>query len=84
MTISHTLMAALAIETVVVGNPGNPGDPIEFQGTFGAVAYTYAIGKYEVTAGQYAAFLNAVAAIDPYALYTNARGEAVPPGCASA
>jgi formylglycine-generating enzyme required for sulfatase activity len=69
----------VAIETVPVGNPGNAGDPIQFEGTFGAVAYEYAIGKYEVTAGQYAAFLNAVAATDPYALYdarmwTHAQG----------
>lgn len=45
----------LVIETVTVGNPGNAGNPIPFQGIFGAVGYVYAIGKYEVTAGQYAA-----------------------------
>ena len=49
-------------------NPGNAG---ELSGAgaggygpnrvCGAVGYTYNIGKYEVTAGQYAAFLNAVA-----------------------
>ena len=60
---------SMVIETVTIGNPGNAGDPIEFQGVFGAVGYVYAIGKYEVTAGQYAVFLNAVAASDPYALY---------------
>ena len=54
----------VVIETVTVGNPGNAGDPQQFQGIFGAVDYVYAIGKYEVTAGQYAAFLNAVAATD--------------------
>jgi formylglycine-generating enzyme len=59
----------LVIETVTVGNPGNAGDPIQFQGVFGAVDYEYAIAKYEVTAGQYAAFLNAVAATDPHFLY---------------
>jgi formylglycine-generating enzyme required for sulfatase activity len=59
----------VAIETVTVGNPGNAGDVQPFQGVFGAVDSVYAIGKYEVTAGQYAAFLNAVAATDPYALY---------------
>ena len=69
----------LMIETVGVGNPGNAGDPIQFQGVFGAVDYEFAIAKYEVTAGQYAAFLNAVAASDPYLLYdarmwTNAQG----------
>ena len=60
---------AVVIETVTVGNPGNAGDPIQFQGVFGAVDYLYAIGKYEVTAGQYAVFLAAVAATDPFALY---------------
>lgn len=35
----------------------------------GAVDYTYSIGKYEVTAGEYTAFLNAVAKTDPYGLY---------------
>jgi formylglycine-generating enzyme required for sulfatase activity len=60
--------AEVAIETVTVGNPGNPGDP-QFDGTFGRVDYVYRIGKYEVTAGQYAAFLNAVAATDTNALY---------------
>jgi hypothetical protein len=59
----------LVIQTVTVGNPGNAGDPQQFQGIFGGVDYVYAIGKYEVTAGQYAAFLDAVAATDPYALY---------------
>ena len=60
---------AVMVETVTVGNPGNAGDPIEFQGTFGAVDYVYAIGRHEVTTGQYAAFLNAVAASDPHGLY---------------
>lgn len=68
-----------SLETVVVGNPGNPG---ELSGAgaggwgpnriCGAVAYVYAIGKYEVTAAQYAVFLNAVAAEDPYGLYNPA------------
>jgi len=33
------------------------------------VAYNYHIGKYDVTVGQYTAFLNAVAATDKYGLY---------------
>jgi formylglycine-generating enzyme required for sulfatase activity len=42
---------------VTVGNPGNANDT---GGTLnGAVAYSYQIGKYDVTIGQYAAFLNA-------------------------
>ena len=35
----------------------------------GSVGYTYNIGKYEVTAGQYTDFLNKVAQTDTYALY---------------
>jgi formylglycine-generating enzyme required for sulfatase activity len=56
------------IETVTVGNPGNPGDG-QLQGNFGVVDHVYAIGKYEVTTGQYAVYLNAVAATDTYGLY---------------
>jgi len=46
-----------SIETVAVGDAGNFSDT----NGFGAVAYYYRIGKTEVTIGQYAAFLNAVA-----------------------
>ena len=66
----------VVIETVTVGNPGNPGELSgEGAGGFGptricgAVDYVYEIGKFEVTAGQYCAFLNAVAATDTYDLY---------------
>jgi formylglycine-generating enzyme required for sulfatase activity len=48
-----------------VGDPGNAADSTGF----GSVAYTYNIGTYEVTAGQYAEFLNAVAKTDTYSLY---------------
>ena len=41
---------------------------------FGAVTYTYAIGKYEVTLNQYTEFLNAVAATDTYGLYNTNMG----------
>ena len=34
-----------------------------------AVSYAYNIGEYEVTAGQYTAFLNAVAKTDTNGLY---------------
>ena len=64
------------IETVSVGNPGNAG---ELSGAgaggcggdrfCGAVDYTYRIGKFEITAGEYAEFLNAVAVTDTYELY---------------
>jgi formylglycine-generating enzyme required for sulfatase activity len=57
--------APVHIDTVVVGNPGNAAD----SGDHGAVDHVFAIGKFEVTAGQYTAFLNAVAAADPEGLY---------------
>jgi sulfatase modifying factor 1 len=67
---------AVTIDTVLVGDPGNAG---ELSGAgaggygpdriCGSVGYNYNIGKYEVTAGQYTAFLNAVAATDTYGLY---------------
>ena len=50
--------AEVNIETVPVGNPGNADDT--HGGGFGGVGYEYRIGKYEVTAGQYCEFLNAV------------------------
>jgi len=61
---------------VTVGNPRNTG---ELAGAgaggngpdriCGAVGYTCKVGKFEVTAGQYTAFLNAVAKTDTYGLY---------------
>lgn len=54
------------IETVLVGDPGNAAIGTNLPGS---VAYEYRIGKFEVTIAQYAAFLNAVAASDPYGLY---------------
>ena len=59
---------AVNIETVPVGDPGNAGDT-RYGGSYGAVGYTYSIGKYEVTAGQYVEFLNKTAKIDTYGLY---------------
>ena len=64
---------AVNIETVPVGNPGNAVDTASHRGYpvgQGSVGYTYNIGKYEVTAGQYCEFLNAVAGVDTYALYS--------------
>jgi formylglycine-generating enzyme required for sulfatase activity len=68
--------AAVSIETVPVANTANTG---ELSGAgaggqgpdriCGAVDYEFNIGKYEVTAGQYTAFLNAVAVTDTYGLY---------------
>jgi formylglycine-generating enzyme required for sulfatase activity len=76
VSLAAVASANVVIDTVPVGNPGNAG---ELSGAgaggwgpdriCGAVAYTYNIGKYEVTAGQYTAFLNSVAKIDTYGLY---------------
>lgn len=55
---------------VEVGDPGNPSD---FAG-YGAVDYSFSIGKYEVTINQYCEFLNAVAQSDPYGLYDTRMG----------
>ena len=52
-------------ETVLVGNPGNAADHTGF----GAVSYTYRIGKFELTNAEYCRFLNAKAKEDPNQLY---------------
>src|SRR6478609_6822544 len=66
-------VSAITIDTVPVGDVGNPNDPALPPSLCqcGAVNYAYNIGKYEVTVGQYAAFLNAVAATDTYGLYNS-------------
>ena len=69
--------AVITIDTVPVGDPGNAGDTRYATPGYGAVAYTYNIGKYEVTAGQYTAFLNAVARVDTYGLYNTDMDTAV-------
>jgi len=69
---------------VTVGNPGNAGElsGSDFEKRIcGAVGYTFNMGKYEVTAGQYTAFLNAVAATDAYGLYTGGMGDPESRGC---
>jgi len=60
-------------EMVTIGDPGNANDPAT-ESVYGGVNYTYQIGKYDVTIGQYAAFLNAVAKSDPYSLYDSSMG----------
>lgn len=64
---------AVTIDLVTVGNAGNQPDtqPSQFFGplTLGDVPYEYQLGKYEITAGQYVEFLNAVAGNDTYGLY---------------
>lgn len=58
----------LSMSMVTVGNPGNAAD-ILANGPWGAVSYSYKIGKYDVTGSQYTVFLNAVGSTDTYALY---------------
>ena len=58
------------IETVQVTHPGNPPDVTGY----GAVGCEYRLGKHEVSLSAYTAFLNAVAASDPYLLYNPAMG----------
>jgi formylglycine-generating enzyme len=60
---------AVTFDLVTVGDPGNACDPVGSGNCFGAVGHTYRIATHEVTNAQYAAFLNAKAALDPLALY---------------
>jgi formylglycine-generating enzyme required for sulfatase activity len=65
------------VEWVTVGDAGNPPDKTGY----GAVTYKFQIMKREVTCGQYAAFLNAVAATDTHGLYIRAMdGTPMPKG----
>ncbi|MEX2316404.1 MAG: SUMF1/EgtB/PvdO family nonheme iron enzyme [Pirellulales bacterium] len=52
--------SAVTIETLPVGNPGNPADTRYDAAGFGSVGYNYRVGKYEVTNAQYTEFLNVV------------------------
>jgi len=78
-----SVRADVIIDTVTVGNPGNPGE-LSGHGAggygpdriCGAVDYTYNIGKFEITAGQYTEFLNAVADTDTYGLYNTSMWSA--------
>jgi choice-of-anchor C domain-containing protein len=58
---------------LTIGNPGNPSDPTTGRGS---VAYTYKIGRYEVTNSQYTEFLNAVdpTGVNPNGIYNTLMG----------
>ena len=59
----------VVISFVPVMDANNPADPTT---QLGSVATNFQIGKYDVTAAQYARFLNAVASkSDPYKLYND-------------
>ena len=65
-TTSHSIGLGITdYELVTIGNPGNFVNSVGL----GRVDYVYKIGKYAVTIGQYAEFLNAVAKTDTYHLY---------------
>jgi formylglycine-generating enzyme required for sulfatase activity len=83
------LTSAESIQWVTVGDPGNVGETQLYKTpppdgpltplTFGSVATSYRIMKYEFTNQQYADFLNSAARPDTYSLYnpdmgTDARG----------
>jgi formylglycine-generating enzyme required for sulfatase activity len=68
---------AVTIDLVPVGNPGNAPDTRYNSISVGSVANAYQIGKYEVTAGQYTEFLNAVADADPNGLYNTDMGDPI-------
>jgi formylglycine-generating enzyme len=71
--VTGTWTGLASLDFVTVGDPGNAGYiPFSAENPTAAlwsVGYTYNIGKYEVTAGQYTEFLNAKAKSDPYGLY---------------
>jgi sulfatase modifying factor 1 len=58
------------VQTVAVSDQENTADT----NGYGSVAYEFRMGRFEVTLGQYASFLNAVAASDPYNLYDTNMG----------
>ena len=62
-----------SLQFVTVGDPGNLPDSTGY----GEVNYAYQIGTYDVTMAQYVQFLNAVAAADPYGLYSQGMGDNV-------
>lgn len=80
-SISATSARAVSIDMVTVGNPGNAPDTRSVAAGIGSVNRVYRIGKYEVTAGQYTDFLNAVAQADPNFLYNTNMAILANKGC---
>ncbi len=72
--LSTAALAEVTFDWAVVDNPGNAPDSRYNGISVGSVDYIYEIGKYEVTAGQYTEFLNAVAKADPNGLYSTQMG----------
>lgn len=69
---------AATIETVPIGSPANAADTRYLDANhpsgIGSVSWTFRVGATEVTNTQYTEFLNSVAALDPYGLYSTAMG----------
>ena len=81
LVVVGTLVSAaygVTIATVPVGYSGNAPDTTVMSDAttgYGAVAYSYAIGKYDVTNAQYAELLNSKASTaDPYGLWSTYMG----------
>jgi len=70
LALGGTVLAddQVTIETVPIGHANNEDNA--WGDGYGGVDYEFRVGKYEVTAGQYTAFLNAVAVTDTYGLYS--------------
>ena len=82
--VSAELVQGIDIDFVTIGNPGNAGDarseiymyglPSANPAGCGSVAYEYQIGKYEITNGQWNAFVSAAGAPTGYT-YSHAYDE---------
>lgn len=68
--VASFALTGVVMDLVEVRDPGNAAD----KNGFGSVSIAYLFGKYEVTIGQYAKFLNAVARTDTYGLYNPKMG----------
>lgn len=83
--VFHMPSGQASLEFVTVGDAGNAPDTrvMISDGTsgYGAVPYVYQMGKFDVTARQYAQFLNAVAATDSYGLYNTRMASTSLIGC---
>jgi formylglycine-generating enzyme required for sulfatase activity len=78
MALSCTLARAgtVQIDLVPVGDIMNLADTAT---GYGSVSYAYSMGKYDVTMGQYMAFLNSVATTsDPYGCWNASMSTATP------